>query len=146
MTVVPLVPAYYPWLWDSYSPPPPLTDCHAQHAVLNLANVVCCPTVVYWWCHPVSPDTHCCHGLMICFCSAGCSGAGGHTQMPEVLFIQRNRNQTGDWGFSWVWHNCVHYLHYLLDHYKPINTEINTEYGTKHKYTSLYFSSNPGAL
>ena len=48
MIVIPLVPDDYPWLWDSYSPPHGLTDCHAQHAVLILAAVVCCPAWVYW--------------------------------------------------------------------------------------------------
>ena len=62
-----------------------LTDCHAQHAALILAALVCCPACVYWWCHLVSPDTPHCRGLM--FCSPGLSGAGSHSQMPWILWI-----------------------------------------------------------
>ena len=39
----------------------------------------------------------------------------------DYYFVQRNRKKMRDWDYSWVWHECVPYLQYLLDHYKSIN-------------------------
>ena len=42
----------------------------------------------------------------------------------NYLFGSGKQELDGGWGYSWVWHNCVHYLHYLLDHYKRNKYEI----------------------
>ena len=55
----------------------------------------------------------------------GLSGNWQPRKNVRIIYLaQGSRNWMVGWGYSWVWHNCVHYLHYLLDPYKRNKYEI----------------------